>query len=188
MTPAATLADPASVAIALVVARARNGVIGRDGGLPWRLKSDMAHFKAVTMGKPVIMGRKTWDSLKRPLPGRSNIVVTRDLHFFAAGAWCFTNLETACAAGKTMARTLGVSEVCIIGGGQIYAAAMDRADVIYVTDVECDAVGDVFFPEICATLFIETSRRVIQAGPQDDYPCTIRTLVRRRDLDRPSPG
>jgi dihydrofolate reductase len=181
MTAASASSSP--IATALVVARARNGVIGRDGGLPWRLKSDMAHFKAITMGKPVIMGRKTWDSLKRPLPGRPNLVISRDLHFFAAGAFTFANLEIACAAGKAMAKNLGVSEICIIGGGQIYAACMDQADVLYVTDVDCDAAGDVFFPEICANLFIEMSQRVIPAGPQDDFACTIRTLIRRRDGD-----
>jgi dihydrofolate reductase len=167
------------VDVALVAARARNGVIGRDGGLPWRLKSDLAHFKTITMGKPVIMGRRTWDSLKRPLPGRKNIIVSRDLHFFAAGAWVFSSLDFALAAARAMARIDAVSEVCVIGGGEIYAAALPLADVLHLTEVEIDAVGNVFFPRFCADIFIETSRRAIPAGPQDDHPCTIRELRRR---------
>lgn len=171
--------SPSPVRIAVIAARARNGVIGRDGDLPWRLKSDMAHFKATTMGKPVVMGRRTWDSLKRPLPGRQNIVISRSLHFFAAGAWTFASLEAGLAAARAMASKANVSEVCVIGGGQIYAATLPIADVLYLTDVQADTVGDIHFPQFCDELFIETSRRVIPAGPQDAFSCIIRTLTRR---------
>jgi dihydrofolate reductase len=174
-----TCESPAKISISLIVARARNGVIGREGGLPWRLKADMAHFKAATMGKPCVMGRRTFQSLNKPLPGRANIVVSRDLHFFAAGAWVYPAVETALEAAAAMARKAAQSEVCVIGGGQIYAAALPVADALILTDVQADAVGDVFFPAFPAHDFIETSRREAPAGPQDEHACVIRTLQRR---------
>ncbi|KAB2853465.1 MAG: dihydrofolate reductase, partial [Bauldia sp.] len=111
--------------IRLVVAVAENGVIGRDGGLPWRLSTDMKRFKATTMGKPVVMGRKTWESFpKRPLPGRHNIIVTRDPAYAAEGASTAVSLDAALA----LARADGAEEACVIGGGEIYAAALPLAD------------------------------------------------------------
>jgi dihydrofolate reductase len=165
--------------VSLIAAVARNGVIGRDGGLPWRLKSDMAHFKAATIGKPCVMGRKTFQSLKKPLPDRMNVVITRDLHFFAAGAWAFATLESGLKAAAAMAIKADQSEVCVIGGGEIYAAAMAYADALILTEVQADAAGDIFFPQIPANSFIETSRRDVPAGPQDDHACIIRVLERR---------
>ncbi|HRP12618.1 MAG TPA: dihydrofolate reductase, partial [Terricaulis sp.] len=103
--------------LTLVLAIAKNGVIGRDGALPWRLSSDLKRFKAATLGKPVLMGRKTWDSLpKRPLPGRENLVLTRDANFQAEGAWVFTALAAMCAAARAMAQRSGAGEICVIGG------------------------------------------------------------------------
>ena len=126
--------------VALVVAVARSGVIGDRGKIPWRIADDMKHFKAVTMGKPCIMGRKTWDSLpKKPLPGRINIVVTRDAAFAAEGAVVAHSLDEAFAcAGHA-------DEIAILGGADIYAAALPRAARIYLTEVHRDFTGDARF-------------------------------------------
>src|SRR5690242_13541873 len=114
-----------SLSIVLVVAVAENGVIGRNGALPWRLKSDMAYFRKVTMGKPVVMGRKTWDSLPRkPLPGRTNIVVTRDASFAAPGALVVTSVDAALIAARGDALRRGVDEIAVIGGNEIFAATL----------------------------------------------------------------
>jgi dihydrofolate reductase len=125
--------------IALVVAMADNGVIGVDGRIPWRIPEDMRHFRALTIGKPCIMGRKTWDSLpKRPLVDRTNIVVTRNASFAADGAVVAHSLDAAIA----LAENERPDEIMIIGGADIYAAALPRADVIYLTQVHCDFAGD----------------------------------------------
>jgi dihydrofolate reductase len=106
--------------VSIVVAVSANGVIGRDGGLPWHLPSDLKRFKALTLGKPVIMGRKTWVSIGRPLPGRPNIVISRDVDFAAEGAIAVQSLEAALGEARRLAADLGVDEVCVIGGGEIY--------------------------------------------------------------------
>ena len=131
--------------LGLVYARAANGVIGRDGGLPWHLPEDLAHFKAVTLGAPVIMGRKTWDSLPpkfRPLPGRRNIVVTRQRDWHAPGAEVAPSLEDAIALCKDADR------VWVIGGAQLYAQAVTLAQVAEVTEIEQDVDGDAFAPTL----------------------------------------
>ena len=134
---------PTPILTAGPIARARNGVIGRDGTLPWRLKSDLANFRAVTMGKPVIMGRKTWDSLpKKPLPGRKNIVLSRDRDFRAEGAWSFSDFPAALAAARAMAAADGADEVSVIGGAALYALALPLADRLYLTEVDCAPQGD----------------------------------------------
>lgn len=167
------------VLIALVVARARNGVIGRDGDLPWRLKSDMAFFKATTMGKPVVMGRKTWDSLPRkPLPGRLNIVVTRQPGYVADGAEIFTDLDAALDRARAQAKVDGVAEVCVIGGAQIYSETLPVADRLYLTEVEADPVGDAHFPDPDPSIWREISAERREAGEGDDHAWTIRVLER----------
>src|SRR5690606_41571449 len=124
-------------AIALVVARARNGVIGRDGGLPWRLRSDLQRFKAVTMGKPCIMGRKTWDSLPlKPLPGRLNLVLTRDGSFEAKGAVIVNTWPEALAMAREQAAEDGVDEVCVIGGTAQIDLPLYKAPRLYLNEVE----------------------------------------------------
>jgi dihydrofolate reductase len=131
--------------LGLVYARAANGVIGRDGGLPWHLPEDLAHFKAVTLGAPVIMGRRTWDSLPpkfRPLPGRRNIVVTRQADWRSAGAESAASLESAIALCKDADRAW------IIGGAQLYAQAVALAQVAEVTEIEQDVDGDAFAPTL----------------------------------------
>ncbi|MGE5500969.1 MAG: dihydrofolate reductase [Ignavibacteriales bacterium] len=169
-----------SVTLALVVARARNSVIGRDGDLPWRLKSDMAWFKANTLGKPVIMGRKTWDSLPRkPLPGRTNIVLTRDASFEAHGAVACDTFSEAVQIGREQAADDGVEEVCVIGGSALFELALPKAKRLYLTEVEADVDGDVTFPAFDESAWTEVSRESHPAGEQDEYPFTFRVLERR---------
>lgn len=172
------MATAAAAAVVLVVARARNGVIGAGGALPWRLKSDMAHFKAVTSGKPVVMGRKTWASLKRALPGRDNIVISRDSAFRAAGGWSFSSLEAALACAGAQAAQRRLDEVCVIGGAEIYAAALPLAQRIYVTDVQADVAGDTVFPTLSVREWRETAAREAPAGDGDDHAMIFRTLER----------
>ncbi|WP_417491251.1 dihydrofolate reductase [Maricaulis sp.] len=165
--------------ICLIVARGRNGVIGSDGDLPWRLSSDLKHFKAVTSGKPIIMGRKTWDSLpRRPLPGRLNIVVTRQADFIAEGGQVAGDLTAALAHALAQAHLDEVDEVFVIGGAQIYAAALDHAHRLYITEVDAEPDGDVAFPAIDASAWAEVSRTVCEAGAGDDHGFVCRVLER----------
>jgi dihydrofolate reductase len=168
-----------SARVALIAARAANGVIGRNGDLPWGLPSDLRHFKAVTMGKPIVMGRKTWDSLpKRPLPGRANIVVSRDPAFQPSGAWAFSEPEVALHAALAQAQAAGVAEIVVIGGASLYAHFLQRADRLYLTDVDAAPDGDVFFPQFDATEFSVTDRKEIPAGNGDQHACVVRVLDR----------
>ncbi len=165
--------------IVLVVAVARNGVIGRDGDLPWRLPSDLKRFKQLTLGKPVLMGRKTWESIGRPLPGRPNIVITRDAAFSAPGAEVVSSLEEGLAAARREAGRLGVDEVCVIGGGQIYAQAFDRADILHVTHVEADVEGDARFPDIDPVVFEKAVEEPIPQGEKDSHAMRFVTWRRK---------
>src|SRR5471032_2929106 len=147
------------------VARARNGVIGRDADIPWRLKSDMALFKATTLGKPVIMGRKTWESLpRRPLPGRINIVLTRDGSYeemgMARGALVCERFEEAVQIAREQAEEDGVDEVCVIGGAALFDLALPKARRIYLTEVGADVPGDVTFPAFDEAPWREVRREV----------------------------
>lgn len=162
------------------VARARNGVIGRGGALPWRLSTDLAHFKALTIGKPVIMGRKTWDSLPaKPLPRRTNIVLSRDGSFAPKGAIRCEDFSEAVQIGREQAAEDGVGEVCVIGGADLFALALPRARRIYLTEVEADVAGDAVFPPLDENQWIEIEREAHPAGPKDEHPFVFRTLVRR---------
>jgi len=153
--------------LVLVVAIARNGVIGRGGGLPWRLSTDLKRFKAITMGKPVIMGRKTWESIGRPLPGRFNIVVSRNRAFAAEGAAMAGSLEEAIAIAE---REGEGDEICVIGGSDIFREALPRADLLHVTHVDADVEGDVFFPEIDERVWQPVSCEAVPVGEKDIYP------------------
>jgi dihydrofolate reductase len=165
--------------LALVAARARNGVIGRDGELPWRLKSDLQRFKAITLGKPVIMGRKTWDSLPRkPLPGRANFVLSRDGTFEPKGAVACERFEEALAMAREQASEDGVDEVCVIGGTALYALALPKARRLYLTEVETDAEGDAHFPAFDEAKWNEVAREVHAAGEGDDCGFVFRVLER----------
>ena len=159
--------------IAFVVAVSRNGVIGRAGGLPWHISSDLKRFKAITMGKPLIMGRKTWESLpKRPLPGRQNIVITRQKNYQAEGAIVVPDTASALAvAGE-------VEEICIIGGGEIFIKFLAKADRIYLTEVDLEVEGDTRFPVIVHGQWVETAREIHPQGPNDSAGFVLRTLDR----------
>lgn len=166
--------------IALVVARARNGVIGREGGLPWRLRSDLQRFKAITIGKPCLMGRATWESLPlRPLPGRLNLVLTRDQSFEAKGAVVCESLSEALSMAREQAAEDGVDEVCVVGGAQLYAAALPRARRLYITEVEAEPDGDTVFPAFDENQFVEVARERHEPGEKDDHAFTFRVLERR---------
>lgn len=170
-----------TVHVSFVVAIADNGVIGRDNGLPWKLSGDMAHFKRVTMGKPVIMGRKTWESLPRkPLPGRPNIVVTRDPAYVAEGAEAVTGTEAALARGIARAEEAGVGEVAVIGGAQLYAEMFDHATRLYITEVHAEPEGDVSFPAFDVSKWREVSRERHEAGEKDSAAYSF-VLLERRD-------
>lgn len=161
------------------VARAANGVIGRAGALPWRLKSDMALFRALTMGKPVVMGRRTWDSLPRkPLPGRFNIVLSRDGSFAPAGALVCEDFSEAVEIAKEQAAEDGADEVCVIGGAALFALALPRARRIYLTEVAAAPEGDVFLLPFDESAWTEVRREAHPAGEGDDYAFVFRVLER----------
>jgi dihydrofolate reductase len=163
------------------VARARNGVIGRDGGLPWRLSDDLKRFKTLTLGKPIIMGRKTWQSLpKRPLPGRLNVVLTRDGSYETGGAVVCETFSEAFAIAKEQAAEDGASEVCVIGGRDLFELALPKAARMYLTEVDAEVDGDVFFPAFNEDDWLEISRAVHPADENNDYAATHRVLERRR--------
>lgn len=164
--------------LTLVLAIAKNGVVGRGGGLPWRLSSDMKRFKAATMAKPVLMGRKTWDSLpNKPLPGRQNLVLTRDPNIVAEGAWLYTNLDAMLAAGRAMAEASGAPEACVIGGAQLYEATLPLADRIILTEVDLEPEGDAFLT-LDLSHWREVSSEHVPRGPKDDAAFTVRVLER----------
>ena len=161
------------------IARARNGVIGRDGALPWRLKSDLAIFRAVTMGKPVIMGRKTWESLpKKPLVGRTNIVLSRDGSFEPKGCVVCEDFAEAVGIARDQAEDDGASEICVIGGASLFEIALPKAKRIYLTEVDADVEGDVTLPPIDETRWREVRSERHEPGPDDEYAFTVRVLER----------
>lgn len=165
--------------IVLVFARAQNGVIGKAGALPWRLKSDLALFKAATLFKPVIMGRNTWDSLpKKPLPGRLNLVLSRDGSFEPHGAIVCESLDEALQIAREHAVDDGAEEVCVIGGAAIFAASLPRARRLYVTEVQAEVEGDVIMPPIDEAAWRETRREMHPSGPDDQYSFVFRVLDR----------
>ncbi len=167
------------IRLSLIVAQARNRVIGAAGQLPWRLKDDLAHFRRTTMGAPVIMGRRTWESLpKRPLPGRANIVISRDWNYDAAEARVYSSFMPALNAARAIALRAGQREVFVIGGAAIYALALPLADRIYLTEVDAAPEGDAFFPALEAAHWHETSATRFEAGEGNDHAFTVRVLDR----------
>jgi dihydrofolate reductase len=166
--------------IVLLAAVAENGVIGANGGMPWRLKSDLARLKAMTLGKPVVMGRKTFASIGRPLPGRTNIVVTRDPDFRAAGVvvtHSFTGAK-AIATGDALRRF--ATEIAVIGGAEIYAQWIDSADRLEITEVHARPDGDTRFPAIDPAAWEEVARVRNPAGSHDSADFSYVTYRRRR--------
>jgi dihydrofolate reductase len=174
--------------VSLIVAVARNRVIGRNGQLPWHMPSDLAHFRRLTLGKPVIMGRRTFRSLRKPLDGRDNLIVSRDpdlargLERLTAGPGfviaAFTTLEDALAAARRLALERQASEIMIIGGAEIYRALLARAGRIYLSEIDAEPVGDAVFPEIDPAQWREVSREPLARGPSDDHSATLVTLDR----------
>ena len=170
--------------IVFIAAVADNGVIGQGGTMPWRLKSDMRHFRALTTGKPVVMGRKTYDSLHiKPLPGRTNIVVTRDKNFTAPGVLVAPNLEAALDAARGDALRRGADTVVILGGAEIYAQAMPLAGRLEITQIHMQPEGDTFFPAIDPAIWREAAREPHPAGPSDDAAYDFVSYLKVNALD-----
>lgn len=168
--------------VAIFAAVAENGVIGRDGGLPWRLSSDLKRFKADTMGNPILMGRTTWQGLGRPLPGRLNIVVSRDPAYRAEGAEVARSLEEALTLAVVRGRCMPqASRICVIGGGQIYEAAMDKADRLHITHVLASVEGDTRFPPIDPAVWTEIESSDHPAGEKDSHATRYAVYARPAD-------
>ena len=165
--------------LSLFIAIADNGIIGRGNAMPWRLKNDLAYLKRMTMGKPIIMGRKTWESFpKRPLPGRPNLVVTRDKGYDAPGAEVFSSVDAAVGRAEVLVRELGVDEVMVLGGAQIYHALLARATRVYLTEVHARPEGDTWF-EFARGGWREVSREDFAAGEGDTSGYSFVVLERK---------
>ena len=163
--------------VVVVAAVARNGVIGSSGGLPWHLPADLAHFRSLTQGAPVVMGRRTWESLPprfRPLPGRRNLVVTRRADWRAAGAERAESLEAA------LGMAAGAPRIFVIGGAELYAAALPRADTLVLTELAQDFAGDAYFPPFGPDEFVEVARDAHRPEPPDGVAYAFVTYRRRR--------
>ncbi len=174
-----TATETQSPIVAMIVAVARNGVIGHNGDLPWRLSSDLKMFRRLTMGKPLIMGRRTFQSLGKPLDGRDNIILTRDPDYQAEGAIVVTTIEEALAVAKTCAAQRAAGEIMVIGGAQIYEAARDIAQRIYWTDVEAEPPGDTFFSKLDPSQWNLVAEEPIDKGPRDEYSATLKIYERQ---------
>lgn len=158
-----------SIRLAMMAAKASNNVIGRDNKLPWYLPNDLKYFKQVTLGKPIVMGRNTWESLKRPLPGRTNIVISRQADYVAEGAKVVGTLDEALELAGHVAHIDGQDELVVIGGAQIYALALPRAERLYLTEVHADVPGDTYFPAVDAAQWREIGRDDFQAKGPNPY-------------------
>lgn len=168
------------LSLVAVAALGRNGVIGREGALPWRMPGDLARFRDLTMGTPMIMGRRTWKSIGRPLPGRESIVVSRDGALtLPDGVLRAESPEAAVAMADARARAMGAASASLIGGAALFEALMPRTDRLALTYVDLEPDGDTFFPEIDPALWREVSRLTPQRHPQDEATCTFVDLVRR---------
>ncbi|KQO80271.1 dihydrofolate reductase [Rhizobium sp. Leaf262] len=165
--------------ITLIAAVAENGVIGRDLDMPWKLSTDLKRFKALTMGKPMIMGRKTFLSVgERPLPGRPHIIVSRNSDYRPEGVDVVSSLEAALSLAKEKAQALGVDEIFVAGGGEIYRQAMPFADQLSVTHVDVTLDGDTFFPPIDLAVFEKIDETPVPSGEKDNYPVRFTTYRR----------
>jgi dihydrofolate reductase len=164
--------------VVLVVAIGENGVIGRNGKLPWRLKSELQHFKRVTLNHPVVMGRKTFQSLKRPLPQRTNIVLTRRAGEAQQGVIYASDLDEALALARADAKRRGVEAIMVIGGSDVFARTLPIADRLELTRVHASPEGDVWFPMLNEKEWCETRREPHTRGPEDEFDYTIYTYER----------
>lgn len=164
--------------ITIVAALSRNHVIGTEGTLPWNMPSDLKRFRDLTSGHPIVMGRRTWDSIGRPLPRRQTIVVSRSLDLAIPGAESARSIDQALAQASIHAETMGVSEVFVVGGAEIYAQALPRTDRLHLTTVEADVDGATCFPDFDGTTFLLSSETRFDVDG-DDHPATVRVFERR---------
>jgi len=169
-----------TIPLILVVAMAENGVIGRDNRLLWRIKTDLGRFRRLTMGKPMIMGRKTFESIGKPLPGRETIVLTRDSEFSAEGVHVAHTWGEAVAKGEELAAKAGADAVAVAGGAEIYALALPHVQTLFLTQVHTAPEGDAVFPAFDRSQFREVRREDHPKGPDDEHPFTFIDLERRR--------
>ena len=165
--------------LAIIVAAARNGVIGRGNSLPWHLPGDLKYFKRITMGKPVVMGRKTFESIGRPLPGRTNVVISRNPRFAAEGVQVAASLDQALELAAEIAWSDGIDELVVIGGEQIYREALPRAQRLYLTEVHADIEGDTVLPPVRWEEWREVSRERHTAGGANAYDYSFVVFERR---------
>jgi dihydrofolate reductase len=172
--------SPRTPSVVLVVAAARNGIIGADGGLPWRLKSDLRRFRKLTMGKPVIMGRKTYESIGRPLDGRDNIVISTRPDFAPTGVIVVRSFDAALEVARGLSQGTGAGEICVIGGGVVFREALAVADRILLTEVLAEPRGDVSFPALAPADWMEISREPLPHDGDDTAEAVLVTLDRRR--------
>jgi dihydrofolate reductase len=166
--------------VTFVVAAADNGVIGRNGQLPWRMPTDLKRFRKLTMGKPVVMGRKTYESLRKPLDGRDNIVVTRQTDFTAPGIHVAVGIEQALALARRLGEARNADEIAVIGGAEIFRAALPFADRIYLTIVNARPEGDTILEPFDAAKWRETSRETLPQSANDQFPADFVVLDRVR--------
>ena len=164
----------------IVAAVAANSVIGADNALPFKLSTDLKRFKALTLGKPVIMGRKTFESIGRPLPGRANIVISRQTEYSIEGVTTAHSLEEGIRLGKDAAQLARVDTICIIGGGEIYRQAIMFADRLLITHVDADVDGDTYFPYIDATVFEAGLAEYVPKGEKDSHGSRYIVYHRRK--------
>ena len=165
--------------LVLVVALADNGVIGRDNRLLWRLKTDLRRFRDLTWGKPMIMGRKTFESIGKPLPGRETVVLTRNPGFQADGVHVARSWDEAVAPGRSLAERMKADSVAVVGGAEIYALALPEVVRMHLTEVHAAPEGDAVFPDFDRSAFREVARRDHPAGPDDEHAFTFLDLERR---------
>ena len=168
------------IKIAIIVAAADNNVIGNEGGMPWRLSTDLKRFKALTLGKSIIMGRKTFEAIGKALPGRTSIVVTRDKQWQAPGVVAARSLESALEIAREVALASNVDEICIVGGGEIYRQSIGLADIIHLTRVHASPGGDTQFPLVDAEFWSEIRRQSVPAGEKDTAETTYLVYEKRK--------
>ncbi len=166
------------VELAVIVAAAENGVIGRNNALPWHLPEDLRYFKRITMGKPIVMGRKTYESIGRPLPGRTNIVITRSPDWSAEGVSVVHSLEEALSLAQDIAVIDGATELMVIGGAEIYSTALPLADRLYLTQVHAKVEGDAWLPQVDWTAWREVSREQFKASEGNPYDYSFAVFER----------
>lgn len=168
-----------SISIIMVVAAAQNDVIGFEGDMPWQLSTDLKRFKAITLGKPMIMGRKTFEAIGKPLPGRTSIVITRNRDWQSEGVVPAQSLDQAVALATEIAQATEVEEICIVGGGEIFRQGMELAETLHYTRVHAEPEGDTVFPKVDPALWQEISREDVPVGEKDTAATTYIVYKKR---------